>query len=1451
MNDRLYIGVDVGSTTVKVVVLDANLSVVHSSYRRHQSDTLRTVDALLRELAKRVGDRPAVLRITGSGGLRLSEKAGIRFVQEVAAVRTAVEALAPRTNVVIELGGEDAKIVYLDGAIEERMNGSCAGGTGAFIDQMATLLQTDAAGIDALAADAAAIYPIAARCGVFAKTDIQPLLNEGARREDIAASVLQSVVTQTISGLACGRPIRGNVLFLGGPLNYLPQLRVRFRETLGLAEDAAVCPEDAHLFVGVGAALSSVLDEPTDLRALIRRLDELALTAAEPVGMLPRLFESGDDRAAFVARHATAHVERTALDGYRGAAYLGIDAGSTTFKLALIGDEGQILHSHYGSNNGDIVGSAAAALGELYRELPTGVVIRSSVVTGYGESLLQAALCVDRGEIETIAHARAAREFAPDVDFILDIGGQDMKCLHLKGGVIDRIMLNEACSSGCGSFIQTFATTLGLTVEEFVAEALSAERPVDLGSRCTVFMNSRVRQAQNEGATVADIAAGLCYSVVKNALYKVIRINDPSQLGKRIVVQGGTFANDAILRAFEQLTGREVVRPDVSALMGAWGAALLARDRCGGANASAASTLISAADLASLTIDQRTARCHGCSNSCRLTVTRFDGTRTFVSGNRCERGAGGGAKQGAAPADSPDAPPNLFDYKYRRLFDYKPLSPEQAPLGVIGIPRALNTYENYPFWFTLFTQLGFSVMLSEGSTSETYRTGIESMPSESVCYPAKLSHGHIENLISRGARRIFMPCVREERREDERADNCFNCPVVQSYSEVVKLNTERLTHEGIDFRNPFIPYQDRHALARRLAEELADWGVTRQAAEQAVQLAWAEDEAFKADVRAEGKRALEWIERTSGRGIVLAGRPYHLDPEINHAIPQMISRLGLAVLTEDSVAEPTLLPRPIRVFDQWMFHSRLYAAAAFVATQRRLEFVQLNSFGCGLDALTIDQAGEILTSAGKIHTVLKIDEISNVAAARIRIRSLLAALNELEQTPPSALDAPKPRVTYTTDMRDEGWTILAPQMAPIHFALLGPVFRAAGYNVKILEDAGPGAVEEGLRHVNNDSCYPSIMTVGQIIEALKSDEYDLARTAVMITQTGGICRATNYLALLRKALADADLEHVPVISLSPVSTGEESPGFRIPPDMLARGIAAIVCGDTLSRCLYRTRPYERDAGSAEALAATWTERGQELFGGRFTILRYARLLRGMVADFDALPIEGDRRPRVGVVGEILVKYHPDANNHLVDAIEAEGCEAIVGDMIAFILYSVAGEYIRRRECAQSWGRWAIGRLGVAAISLIQLPARIALKASKRFDAPERIAHVLRLARSVISPCNSMGEGWLLTGEMRAYMAAGVPNIVCVQPFACLPNHVVGRGVIKEIRRLHPEANIVAVDYDPGASETNQINRLRLMLTTAKERHGAGMPSVLSRIEEMASGGAKLRAEDDDQQDECA
>ena len=831
----LHIGIDVGSTTVKLAILDAANDVKFSVYRRHHADVRATIVEVLSEAAADFGDKRMTIAITGSGGLLLAQWLGIEFVQEVIASKTAVETFIPATDVAIELGGEDAKIIYFDQGIEQRMNGTCAGGTGAFIDQMAALLNTDAGGLNVLAQGATTLYPIASRCGVFAKTDVQPLINEGARKEDIAASIFQSVVTQTISGLACGRPIRGHVAFLGGPLQYLPELRKRFYETLELDDEHIVVPDNAHLFVASGCAIAGAASETTRAELLgdvLDRLKSLGDIQGSEVVRLPPLFASEDEYAQFKSRHDGERVRRGELMDYEGTAYLGIDAGSTTFKAALIGEDGALLWSHYASNKGDVLGCARTALTNLYNAMPvnadTGeplVRIGHATVTGYGEHLLLEALRVDSGEIETVAHLRGAQEMLPGVEFILDIGGQDMKCLRVKDGVIDHIMLNEACSSGCGSFIESFATGLNLDVAEFAQTAVSAERPVDLGSRCTVFMNSRVKQAQKEGATVGDIAAGLAISVIKNALFKVIKIRDPHDVGTKVIVQGGTFLNDAVLRAFEQLSEVQAVRPDIAGNMGAFGAALLARDRCHeamalearkakagaawssendelAAPAAVCSTLLSLEQLAALSPTHKTVRCKACSNHCLLTVNDFgvdDVTgkhRRFITGNRCEKGAGTFDEAKAAV-------PNLYEYKSQRLFGYEPLPADRATRGSVGIPRALNQYENYPFWFTFFTKLGFRVVLSDPSTKKTYEAGIESMPSESVCYPAKLSHGHIMNLLDKHPDFIWFPCSKWERQEDEGAGNHFNCPIVASYPEALRLNIDELRTSDVKLLTPW------------------------------------------------------------------------------------------------------------------------------------------------------------------------------------------------------------------------------------------------------------------------------------------------------------------------------------------------------------------------------------------------------------------------------------------------------------------------------------------------------------------------------------------------------------------------------------------------------------------------------------------------------------------------
>ena len=911
-------GIDIGSTTVKLVLLDENGEILFGQYRRHCAHTQQTLKELLAEAREQVGSCLLQVKITGSGSINLGKAMGIGFVQEVVAVASALQAVAPQTDVAIELGGEDAKIIYFRGGLEERMNGVCAGGTGSFIDQMASLLQTDAAGLNAQAEHYQEIYPIAARCGVFAKTDIQPLINEGATTADLAASIFQAVVNQTISGLACGKPIRGCVAFLGGPLHFLPELKKAFIRTLKLTPETTVDPENSHLFAAMGAALESGDAEAVSMDGLIDRLDKGVEMAFE-LKRLDPLFATREDHQAFCARHSKAVVRRESLSGYRGDCFLGIDAGSTTTKVALIGSDGQLLFSYYANNQGNPIRTAMDAMARLRDELPEGAHIARSCSTGYGESLLKSAFCLDEGEVETIAHCTAAAFFDPEVDCVLDIGGQDMKCVKLKNGSVDTILLNEACSSGCGSFIENFANSLGYSAEGFAKEALFAKNPIDLGTRCTVFMNSNVKQAQKEGATVQDISAGLAYSVIKNALYKVIKLADPADLGRHIVVQGGTFYNQAVLRAFEKIAGVEATCPDISGIMGAFGAALVARERYHGQE----STTLPLNDILSLTYTTSTTRCGGCSNRCMLTINKFPGGRRHVTGNRCEKGLGGTGTGRKGP--------NVTAYKLKRMFDYPPL--ENPIRGVIGIPRVLNMYENYPFWATFFRELGFRVVLSPKSNRKIYELGMESIPSESECYPAKLSHGHVQWLINEGIKTIFHPCVFYEHQETPGAQNHYNCPIVVSYPENLKNNVEAVADGEVRYIRSFLAFTSEKIAADRLAALCKEeWGIDGKEVRAAVHSAWEEQQHAKADVRAEGQKALQWMADNHARGIVLAGRPYHIDPEINHGIPEMIASYDLAVLTEDSLPIDFTPERPLRVNDQWVYHSRLYSAASGIAS---------------------------------------------------------------------------------------------------------------------------------------------------------------------------------------------------------------------------------------------------------------------------------------------------------------------------------------------------------------------------------------------------------------------------------------------------------------------------------------------------------------------------------------
>ncbi len=1404
--DYHILGIDIGSTTVKIAILSQDHQILFSDYKRHYANIQETLAELVGEAGKQMGDIRLSPVITGSGGLSLSKHLNIPFVQEVVAVSTALQAYAPQTDVAIELGGEDAKIIYFTNGIDQRMNGICAGGTGSFIDQMASLLQTDASGLNEFAAHYKAIYPIAARCGVFAKSDIQPLINEGATKEDLAASIFQAVVNQTISGLACGKPIRGNVAFLGGPLHFLPELKNAFIRTLKLTDDAVIAPEHSHLFAAVGAGMNHEPDHIADIEDLRHRLEH-GVKLENEVKRLQPLFTGQEEYDRFTARHAQHCVATADLETYEGNCFLGIDAGSTTTKVALVGEDGSLLYSFYSGNNGSPLATTLRAMKEISELLPDSAQIAWSCSTGYGEALLKSALMLDEGEVETVSHYYAASFFAPEVDCILDIGGQDMKCIKIKNGTVDSVQLNEACSSGCGSFIETFAKSLNYGIEDFANAALFAPDPIDLGTRCTVFMNSNVKQAQKEGATVADISAGLAYSVIKNALFKVIKITNASDLGKCVVVQGGTFYNDAVLRSFEYIAGCEAVRPDIAGIMGAFGAALVARERFDG---SKNTSMLPMEKILNLTYDTKLARCKGCTNNCLLTINRFSGGRQYISGNRCERGIG--------KEKNKEHIPNLFDYKYKRIFGYESLTADLAVRGTVGIPRVLNFYENYPFWAVFFKELGYRVILSPVSTHRLYELGIESIPSESECYPAKLAHGHISWLLKQPVDFIFYPSIPYERCEIPDAANHYNCPMVTSYSENIKNNVEELKSSGIAFYNPFMSFTDEQVLTERLTAFFQEtFGISEEEIRAAAHKGWDELAAVRQDISKKGEETLKYLEETGRHGIVLAGRPYHLDPEINHGIPELITSYGIAVFTEDSVSHLAQVERPLMVMDQWMYHSRLYAAANYVKTRDDLDLVQLNSFGCGLDAVTTDQVSDILTHSGKIYTVLKIDEVNNLGAARIRIRSLISAIRVRQKKGDERriVSAAFKRVEFTREMR-QNYTILCPQMSPIHFDLLEPAIRSCGYRIEILSNDNKSAIDVGLKYVNNDACYPSLIVVGQMMEALLSGKYDLNKTAVLMTQTGGGCRASNYIGFIRRALERAGMSHIPVISLSAQGL-EANEGFHYTVPMLSKAMQAIIYGDVFMRVLYRVRPYELTPGSANALHQKWKEICIRSLSGHSSLARFRKNVRGIIRAFDQLPIREDLvKPRVGIVGEILVKFSPTANNHLVELLEAEGAEAVMPDLMDFLLYTLYNTNFKHEQLGFKQSTARLCNLGVSLLEMLRKTSRKEFEASKRFTPPGRIQDLALYAQDYVSLGNMTGEGWFLTGEMLELIHGGVLNIVCAQPFGCLPNHVVGKGVIKELRRTNPQSNIIAVDYDPGASEVNQLNRIKLMLATAKK-----------------------------------
>ena len=1419
MNAVFNVGIDVGSTTIKLVVLDKAKQIVYKNYERHFSEIGHALHENLASLKKVVGEQKFNFALTGSAGMGIAQRIGLPFVQEVIACAAAVKELIPQTDTVVELGGEDAKITYFGAAPEQRMNGVCAGGTGSFIDHMASLLSTDAKGLNDLAAKGKQIYTIASRCGVFAKTDIQALMNDGAEKADIALSILQAVVNQTIGNLAQGRPIDGHVAFLGGPLHFLPELKKRFVETLGLDEEHTVDLEDGNYFVAMGAALSDETEtiDASRLEDSIRRAEEAAAGETRKADFT--LFADEADYAAFKARHDRDKVPRGDFEHYEGPVYLGIDAGSTTTKIAAIGKDKELLYTAYGSNHGSPLKSVVSELQDFYKVLPGTAHVAGCMTTGYGEAIVKAGVHADGGEVETCAHLRAAQEFCPEVTFVLDIGGQDMKCFFVKDGSIGNITLNEACSAGCGSFIQNFAEGLHMTPAEFAKLAIGSKAPVDLGTRCTVFMNSKVKQAQKEGAEVADISAGIAFSVIKNALFKVMQLKDVRTLGDHIVVQGGTFYNDAVLRCMEKLLDRDVIRPDIAGIMGAYGAAILALE-----SGSEQSSLLSAGELQHFDVQTSSYRCKGCGNKCLITMQKFPDGGKYFTGNRCERGIGG-------KKPDEDETPNIYQYKYRRLFRYyEPL--ENPQRGTIGIPRVLNMYEDYPFWFTFFTYLGYRVQLSGKSTAKMYYKGMATVPSDSLCYPAKITHGHIMDLIEKGVTKIFYPCEPYNMVDEKHpSENHYNCPIVASYAENIRGNMDILREKNIDFIQPFLPINDEKRMAERLVEALKDEHLPKDEITAAVDAAYKELAQYRQDVRDYGAKILERIEQTGEHAILLVGRPYHIDPEINHGIPEMIQSYHLPILSEDAVYHMPVKGEKLHIVNQWSYHARLYHAAQFVCEHPNITLIQFSSFGCGLDAITTGQVRDILEAHDRIYTMIKLDEVSNLGAARIRLRSLMAALARRKPVawhPVTPIERPH----FTAECK-KTHTILAPQMAPIHFELIESVMRDFGYQVVVPPMPDKAAIDLGLRYVNNDMCYPCIVVVGQLLAALKSGKYDPDHTSIAMFQTCGACRATNYMSVLRSALKYAGYGQVPVFAVHGLP--EETDSFRLTRPMLIAAIKAAIFGDILQNVKNRMLPYELQKGETMRLYRKWMDICKDVVrdGGYF---KFQRTVKQIIKEFDNIPIDETMwKPKVGIVGEILAKYHPVANNHIEKVLIEEGAEVVMPDFVDFFLYSAYDPIVKHRLLDGEKKAGFFGRMFINIINFYRGTMRKAMKRSRHFRAPHKIDETARLAERHVSLGNMAGEGWFLTGEMVKLIDEGVPNVVCLQPFGCLPNHITGKGVMHELRESYKGANITAIDCDAGSSEVNQLNRLKLMLSVAKE---CGPEGDFAAYEPQAMGGPR-------------
>lgn len=1416
----LRCGIDLGSTTAKVVIVAAAPAAgrpgatLFAEYRRHDAKIRQTLREILHLALAELGDVDVSVCVTGSAGMGLSERMSIPFVQEVVAAAEVVQARYPGVHALLDIGGEDSKLILIDdlGRADMRMNGSCAGGTGAFIDQMAVLLGVAPSDIETLAQEHTQIVPIASRCGVFAKTDVQNLLSRSVPKADIAASVLHAVALQTVNALARACTVKPRLLMSGGPLTFLPTLRRATLERFGLSDADLVEPERPELFSALGAALSPQADgQRSRLSTLLARLDSEVEDAALATQREPPLFRDAQELAQWSKRrfHPIRKAELASLDGQ--VAYLGIDSGSTTTKMVLTDAHGALALQWYAFNHGDPVGSVQRGLRDLHEQL-LGAGVRPQIVgsgaTGYGEDLVRNVFGLDLGLVETIAHLRAAREVAPSVSFVLDIGGQDMKAMFVRGGEIDSIEINEACSSGCGSFLQTFAEVLGMPVAEFADKACLAQAPCKLGSRCTVFMNSRVKQFLREGAPIPDIAAGLAYSVIRNCLEKVLRIHDSNVMGPTVVVQGGTFLNPSIQRAFELLSGKQVVCPDIAGVIGAWGAALVARDHHRlGQLAERPLDLLAAADIGLCTRNDFV--CKGCENLCSVSRLRFGGKRTYFSGNRCERmqsNRGMVAQRGV----------NLAKTREELLLDAPAAFREVARLPGerrvrVGLPRALNLFESLPFWRSLLTSLGFDVVLSAPSTVQLYNKGIGTIMSDSLCLPAKMVHGHVLDLIDQGVDHIFYPQVVYEQPEGA-ALSSFNCPIVTGYPEVIRSSMDPQRNHGVPLHTPVLTFRDRKLLAKGVWRALAPLGAVRQGFARAFDRALDELARVRRAQQVHGQQLVHEAQQHQRRAVLLIGRPYHIDRYINHGIPEMLADLGVDVLTTEMV--PTDGPLDgLQVLTQWAFPNRLYHAARYAARHPHVEVVQINSFGCGPDAMAIDEVAAILREVGKKLTVVRVDETASPGSIRLRLRTLIETLAIRNAS--FADVAVRKRPPPFTDL-DRDRLLIGPSWFPLLDRFTEDAFADQGYRLKMLPPPSDESRAFGLRYVHHEVCYPAILVAGDVLKALDSGQYG-DRVAVAISQTGGQCRASCYASLLGKALIAAGHHDVPIVTLHLDDAAlHHQPGFVLDRLRFAhRGIYSILVADTLAMMERTLLPRELQRGAASALARHYVDRWLQT--SERSAKRAIALLGEAAAEFAQIPLHDRPVARIGMVGEIYVKYCDYGNGGVVRWLADRDVETVVPNVTTFFIQSAINlQADTEAGLAPVDAKWWVAHLLDDQTDRLIRRINKAIAVFPHAIPLSRPRLLADAARPIVSLTNQYGEGWLLTAEMAELASVGAENILCVQPFGCIANQVVAKGIEKRLRELYPSVTVLFIDMDHNVSEANLFNRLHFLVRGAQQ-----------------------------------